>query len=182
MMTASAGNDPTLFTFEGAAAVAKTNPRRGRKKQEVAATTPSGENSGDIIAAWIAACQERTGVPVPQSVIKRLSRQVKSLVHSGYQTNHIKNGLLIWTVRWMDNPLTSPEQLDRLTWKLVMDQSPEGRRFQAELKEAVYRFNGQSSALPGGATKKQQRDIDNTQGKLGWRERYAERKRMEDGT
>lgn len=179
-MTANPETEVALFEMKEAP-VAERAPRGRRSKKSEVAKTQTGESAQDIMKAWIDICQKRTGVPVPEGVIKRLSRQVKSLIVSGYQTNQIKNGLTLWTVRWMDNPLINPEQLERLTWKIVMDASPEGRRFQAELKEAVTRFMGKSPAVTGGMSKQEKRNVENTQGQMGWRERYAERKRREEG-
>lgn len=101
-MTVGTEHEVALFDMKESKVAAKS-PRTRRTKSEVA-TTATGENAQDIMSTWIDICQKRTGVPVPDGVIKRLARQVKSLIVSGYQTNHIKNGLTIWTVRWMDNP------------------------------------------------------------------------------
>lgn len=178
-MSIDARAETPLFTMAKEDEVAEPKPRR-RKRASAEVVTPDGMNSQQIIAAWIDVMTRNTGTPVPPSVIKRLARQVKSLISSGYEANQIKNGLTIWTVRWMDNPLLSPETLERLTWKLVMDTSPEGRQFQAELKTAVVRFAGHSTAVTGGASRQEQRNIENTKGKLDWRARHAERKRREE--
>lgn len=171
-----------LFKMEQEESVASTQPRGPKKPRAEVATTPTGENAQEIIGAWINKMTESTGgIPVPDNIIKRLAKQVKSLISSGYHTNQIKNGLTIWTVRWMDNPMVAPEHLERLTWKLVMDTSPEGRRFQGELKSAVARFAGESTAITGGLSRQEQRSVENAQGKQNWRERYAERKRQEGG-
>lgn len=177
-MTVTTYNETPLFEVEGTA-VANTAPRGRRTNKEVVKTS-SGETSQDIMKEWIDRCQKFSGgTPVPPNVISRLAKQVKSLIGAGYETNQIKYGLTVWTVRWMDNPLTAPEQLDRLTWKAVMDSTAEGQRFQAELKEAVTRFRGDTTALTGGVSKKEKRDIENAQGKKGWREALRERKLRE---
>lgn len=170
-----------LFSLQKEEApVASTSPRRGKKTRAEVATTPTGENAQEIIGAWIDKMTQSTGgIPVPDNIVKRLAKQVKSLISSGYQTNQIKNGLTIWTVRWMDNPMVAPEHLERLTWKLVMDTSPEGRQFQDELKSAVRRFAGETTAITSGMSRQEQRSIENAQSKQTWRERYAERKRQE---
>lgn len=181
-MTTNTNVDIALFTMtKQEVEVAEPKPR-GRKRPSAEVMTSDGMNAQQIIAAWIDKLTESTGgVPIPSNVVKRLAKQVKSLIASGYTTNQIKNGLTIWTVRWMDNPLLSPESLDRLTWKLVMDSSPDGRRFQDELKSAVSRFAGHSTAVNGGMSRQQQRTIENNQAKMSWRERHAERKRREEG-
>lgn len=180
-MTVNIHADTPLFTMNKEDEVAEPKPRRRKRASAAEVVTPDGMNSQQIIAAWIDVMTRNTGTPVPSSVIKRLAKQVKSLISTGYETNQIKNGLTIWTVRWMDNPLLSPETLERLTWKLVMDASPEGRQFQAELKTAVVRFAGHSTAVTGGTSRQEQRNVANTQGKQDWRARHAERKRREEG-
>lgn len=179
-MTVNIHVDTPLFTMNKEDEVAEPKPRR-RKRASAEVVTPDGTNAQQIIAAWVNVMTRKTGTRVPPSVTKRLARQVKSLISTGYETNQIKNGLTIWTVRWMEAPLLSPETLERLTWKLVMDTSPEGRQFQAELKTAVVRFAGHSTAVTGGTSRQEQRNIANTQGKQDWRARHAERKRREEG-
>lgn len=181
-MTVDTNKDVALFTMSKQEVEVADSKPRGRKRPSAEVVTPDGDNAQQIIAAWITMLSENTeGLPVPSNVIKRLAKQVKSLISSRYETNQIKYGLSIWTVRWMDNPLLSPEALDRLTWKFVMDSSPEGRRFQEEMRTAVRRLAGHSTAVSSGTSRKDQRTIENTQGKQNWRERHAERKRREEG-
>lgn len=180
-MTVDTNAEAALFTMDKEVEVASPKPRGRKRSSAEVATTSTGENAQQIMGAWIDKMTQSTGgVPVPSNIVKRLAKQVKSLISSGYETNQIKNGLTIWTVRWMDNPMVAPEHLERLTWKLVMDSSPEGRQFQEELKSAVTRFAGHTTAVSAGASKQEQRRIENTRGKMNWRERYAERKRREE--
>lgn len=182
-MTVSTNVEAALFTMsQQEDEVAESKPRRRKRAPSTEVVTSDGVNAQQIIAAWIEVMTKNTGgTPVPPNIIKRLAKQVKSLISSGYETNQIKNGLTIWTVRFMDNPLLSPETLERLTWKLVMDTSPDGRAFQQELKTAVTRFAGHSTAVTSGMSRQEQRAVDNARGKLNWRERHAERKRREEG-
>lgn len=181
-MTVAANKDVALFTMsKQEVEVAESKPR-GRKRPSTEVVTSDGVSAQQIISAWIDKLTENTGqVPIPTNVIKRLAKQVKSLISSGYEANQIKNGLTIWTVRWMDNPLLPPETLDRLTWKIVMDSSAEGRQYQEELRAAVRRFAGHTTAVSSGMSRQEQRNIENAQGKQNWRERHAERKRREEG-
>lgn len=177
-MTANPSHEIALFDLKGTA-VAKPKPRKAKPKAEVARTA-TGESAADILGAWIDFCQQRTGMAAPSSVRGRLSSHVKSLITDGYEATTIKNGMLVWTARWVDNPLTSPTMLEQIVWKLAMDGTPEGRRFQDELKAAVVRLNG-TGALASGLSNRERRNVENTHGKLGWREAYARRKQMEEG-
>lgn len=173
MMTASAGNEIALFDMTGDA-VAERGSRKSSSKSEVA--TRTGETARDILGGWVGYCKERTGLTVPKTVRGRISTHIKSLISDDYQSTTIKNALLVWTVRWIDNPLTSPSMLEQIAWKLAMNGTPEGRRFQDELKAASLRLNGTTFA----GTAREKRAVENEQGKQSWRERYAERKRMEE--
>lgn len=155
-------------------------PRRRQTAKPVVATT-DGYTARDIIAEWSAYLHEKTGFPVPQTMTSRLGKHIKALIHAGYSTNHIKQALTIWTVRWFDNPLLAPEHLERLAWKLGADSTPEARRAQQDLRHAVSTLQGYTTAAPPPATKQEQRKVANTRGKMGWREQYAQRKRQEEG-
>lgn len=179
-MTVDTRTDTPLFAIaEEKKEVAESKPRRG-KSPRAEIVTADGDNAQAIIGAWVDMMKRRTGIAVPPTVTKRLARQVKQLISAGYETNQIKNGLTVWTVRWMDYELLPPEALDRLTWKLVMDTSPEGVQFQSELKSAVFRLAGHSTAVTGGTSSQKQRAITNSQAKQDWRSRHAERKRREE--
>lgn len=178
-MTASAGSEIALFDVEGAS-VAKRGKAQEPKTKTVARTS-TGETAQDIIGAWIGFCQERTGLSVPNVIRGRLSRHVKSLIVDNYGATTIKNGLMIWTSHWMDNPLSSPSMLEQIVWKLAMDQTPEGRRLQEELKVAILRFDQTNGGTATSFMSKQdKREAKNAQGRAGWRELHAQRKRMEE--
>jgi len=153
-------------------------PRRKSETKKVA--TPDGHTAQDIIREWSGYLHERTGAPVPQTMAGRLAKHVKALIHAGYNTNHIKQALTIWTVRWFDNPLLSPAHLEALAYKLMADSTPEARRFQDEFRSAVSALRQYTTAAPPPASKQEQRKVANAQAQMGWRERHAALKRQEE--
>lgn len=167
----------TLFEVKDAAVMAQNRPRR-RKGQ--VATTPTGDNSSDILGGWINYMEQGSAVPIPKTVRSRMGRQIRELIEDGYDSPSIKRGLIVWTANWLDNPLRSPQTLTQLTWKAAMDATPQGRQFQEEYRAAMVRIAEVTNAVPQ-PTKEQQRTATNERGKGDWREQYAARKRREEG-
>lgn len=89
-----------------------------REPKEASPLTPQGQNAGDILKQWIdwyTRCNN--GVPIPQTIIARIGKQIRGLIVSGYTTDDIKYGLAIWTVRQSVDPRLSPTNLDGITWE-----------------------------------------------------------------
>lgn len=157
--------------------VAQKTPRRRPAKQEVV-TTDTGENAGDITRKWVSVCQDNTGTRVPSVITARMAKQIKILIKDHTTFEDIWKVLIVWTVRWMDNPMLSPEQLPKLLWKLQMDSTAQGRQFQTELTEATHRLLGDTNALPT-PSRQQQRDTENINGRQNWRAALAAQQRQE---
>lgn len=172
-------DESALFGTEVVQAAPAKAPTRKRRSPTEVPLTPSGESAQAIIAEWIAFLQSSTGVPVPQEIIKRMGKQVKELIVSGYTTNQIKNGLTVWTTRWMDRAELPPERLATITWHVCTATAatgPSGRTFKQELEDSVRRLNPHAAAIAAPPTSNQERRaLENARGKSDWRARNAER-------
>lgn len=147
--------EPTLLEI----ADAPPPPEAKKAKKPLVPKTPDNDSASDIIGAWVDWYQGRTGVPIPQNIIARLAKQVKSLIMSGYRTNQIKFGLGVWAIEQFDKPQLPPQALDTYVWKFARDTSPQARDMQAKMKAEVHAFHrGNGTAPPMSMTKKQSRE------------------------
>lgn len=134
--------------------------------------TRDGYHAGDIIAQWYRFCVDGSGVTIPSRVSARIGKEVKRLIQDGYDSNTIKCGLTVWTARFLDNPMLSPNALSQLTWKAQLDSTPQGRRFQSELKAALTRFQPTAAAV---ATNRHEARVAQNAGALAkWRAKMSQ--------
>lgn len=135
------------------------------------ATTPQGQNAGEIIATWVQWYQDGTGVPIPQTIIGRMAKQVHGLVKTGYTTDQIKFALAIWTVQKQENHLLSPAQLDSICWQFALDTSARAQRWKAAAKAQIAEFSAQAGVRNQAAptpTKREQRKERNLTALQNW--------------
>lgn len=161
--------EPTLINIPEAAAAPAPAPAKTRKPKGVVPRTPEDDSAQDIMAAWIDWYQERTGTPIPSSVIARLAKQVKELIIAGYHSNDIKYGLAAWAVDQYDNPSLSPQILDRIVWGFARAKSPAARAAMEQMKADVRNFQRGTGIAPSAQmTKKQARDRADEQSTDQW--------------
>lgn len=148
--------------------------RQERKVVKAAASVPrttTGESAADIIAAWVGWHHRGSGVPVPQSVIDRIGKQVKSLITTGYTTDEIKHGLSIWTVVQMDNDMLSPTMLDRFVWRFARDTRSGAAAWRDTVRKQVAAFSqGGYGGVSGPASKAETRRARSLQAIQEWTE------------
>lgn len=118
----------------GPAAPSKRVPR---KVIDPVPTTPAGDNAADIVGAWANWYQTVADVPLPQSLIARMGKQVKTLIVTGYTTDEIKYGLAAWSVRQLDFPQLSPTALDAEVFSYARDTRAGAEKFRADLRQAL---------------------------------------------
>lgn len=149
-----------LFSSEGIERSKAVEKPSGKKKMTLSPTTPEGDNAGNIIAAWIDWYTECDGVPIPKATISRMSKHVLELIQSGYNSADIKYGLAIWTIRKIEDPMLSPQQVDSFTWDWA-SSTRGGRRngWRERTIEQVRSFGG--NAGNAGKTTRQQRQESN---------------------
>lgn len=121
--------------------LARREEREAIKAAVSVPRTESGESAQDILAAWVGWYEQGSGVPVPQSVIVRIGKQVKSLISTGYTTDEIKHGLSIWTVAQMDNDMLSPTMLDRFVWRFARDTRAGAAAWRDAVRQQVATFS-----------------------------------------
>lgn len=121
--------------------------KRAKKAAEPVPTTKSGKSSGDIIGDWIDEVVKVVAPSAPHPpgpIIARLGKQIKAMILEDYQEAPIKNGLLVWTARWMENPSFAPEHLHSICWNLLAARdgivNPEVKRMRGELQGMVARL------------------------------------------
>lgn len=152
----------TLIPMKGAPEPpSRTMTRREKERLARAAAlvphTPTGESAGDIIAAWVMWQKAGTGVPLPESVISRIGKQVKSLIATGYTTEEIKHGLSFWTISQLDNDMLSPIALDRFVWKWARDTRAGAREWCQTMRQQVIAYSTGAGVTPPGQSKADQR-------------------------
>lgn len=165
-------NEQPLFEIAGAQS-AETRP--APRDEEKVPATPEGDNSAEIIRDWVNFFQQNTEVPIPGTIIKRLARQIKGLIKSGYHTVQIKKGLTVWTFRWFTNADYSPNQLDTLTWAASVADTPSGQQFRTEFR-SVMRPYIQANPAVAQSGPAQNRNAINDQAQSDWQTALANRR------
>lgn len=133
------------------------------KMQPVTAKTPQGDNAAQIIGRWTQWMKNSTGVPVPQSIVERLGKQVKALILDKYDTLTISWALAIWAAEASTVGVHKclPETLPHIAWKYVMDGSHNALAWRNAVKQRVRQMTPSTSATSVQETKDERRNRQN---------------------
>ena len=120
--------------------------------------TPSGESASDIIGKWLDWQDRQHGVPVPQTVIARIGKEIRNLIVSGYTSDQIAYGVAAWTAMWANNPRTSPTEVTTVTWAEATRRA--NGRWVAEMRDRGREID--SGMRPAPTTRRDERQHRNS--------------------
>lgn len=96
------------------------------KRLKAVARTSQGVSSQDIVADWVDWWRQSYSVPLTQSVIRSVAKEVRELIVGGYEEQEIKVGIWKWSVAFLSGGTPAPMRLiQQVAYRVRLHSSPQ---------------------------------------------------------